>query len=76
MSISPRAEQNLNGIANNSLGLQVFATCPASASSDPLTYRQRVQDVARWSEAIGCRGNSGLHRQLVGGPVADFATRH
>lgn len=36
--------------------IDVFSTCPQSTAGDPKTYRQRVIEVARWSERIGCRG--------------------
>lgn len=36
--------------------IDVFSTCPQSDTGDPKTYRQRVAEVARWSEGIGCRG--------------------
>jgi alkanesulfonate monooxygenase len=34
----------------------MFSTCPQSCEGDRETYTQRVADVARWSEAAGCRG--------------------
>ena len=37
-------------------GIEVFSTCPSSATSDKVGYMQRVADVARWSERAGCRG--------------------
>lgn len=36
--------------------LEMFSTCPQSCEGDRETYTQRVADVARWSEAAGCRG--------------------
>src|SRR5690242_9576384 len=36
--------------------IDVFATCPQSLDTEPTQYRQRVKDVARWSEQAGCRG--------------------
>ena len=45
-----------NGIRDNALGLEVFSTCPQSKDADPMTYRRQVEEVARWSEQIGCRG--------------------
>ncbi|MVF21128.1 LLM class flavin-dependent oxidoreductase [Methylocaldum sp. BRCS4] len=36
--------------------IDVFSTCPQSTTGDPKSYRQRVIEVARWSERIGCRG--------------------
>jgi len=35
---------------------QVYSTCPQSKDVDRAQYRQRVIDVARWSEEFGCRG--------------------
>ncbi len=45
-----------NGIRDNALGLEVFSTCPQSKDGDPMAYRRQVENVARWSEQIGCRG--------------------
>ena len=36
--------------------VDVFATCPQSKDVDARTYRQRVAEVAQWSERGGCRG--------------------
>jgi alkanesulfonate monooxygenase len=36
--------------------IRVFATTPPSNGADPDTYLQRVTDIARWSEAVGCEG--------------------
>jgi len=38
------------------LQVEVFATCPQSSGEAWETYRQRVIDVARWSEQYGCKG--------------------
>ncbi len=37
-------------------GIEIFATCPQSAGVEGRSYRRHVADVARWSEAAGCRG--------------------
>ncbi len=37
-------------------GIEVFSTCPPSAGVPGDVYRDRVADVARWSEEAGCRG--------------------
>jgi alkanesulfonate monooxygenase len=36
--------------------IEIFSTCPESSRVPPELYRQRVNDVARWSEEAGCRG--------------------
>ena len=42
--------------------VELFTTCPPSASPTPgdavpgIAYREQVQEVARWSEAAGCKG--------------------
>jgi alkanesulfonate monooxygenase len=36
--------------------LEIFATCPQSKDCAPEDYVQRVVEVARWSEAVGCTG--------------------
>lgn len=36
--------------------VEIFSTCPESSRVPPELYRQRVIDVARWSEDAGCRG--------------------
>ena len=36
--------------------LQIFSTCPQSSGANPGTYLSNVADVARWSEAAGCKG--------------------
>jgi len=36
--------------------VSVFSTCPQSSDSEPAKYCARVTDVARWSEAAGCKG--------------------
>lgn len=36
--------------------IELFATCPQSTDYGPSEYRQRVADVARWSERQGCTG--------------------
>ena len=38
------------------LELDIFSTCPQAADSDRDDYAQRVIDVARWSERLGCKG--------------------
>jgi alkanesulfonate monooxygenase len=37
-------------------GIRVFSTCPASRDYGRESYRERVVEVARWSEAVGCEG--------------------
>ena len=37
-------------------GLELFATCPQSKDPHPGSYRERVAEVARWSERAGYRG--------------------
>lgn len=37
-------------------GLELFATCPQSKDVAPETYRQRVSEVARWTDRAGYRG--------------------
>jgi alkanesulfonate monooxygenase len=37
-------------------GVDVFATCAQSKLAEPNAYRRHVVEVARWSEAGGCRG--------------------
>lgn len=42
--------------------IELFTTCPPSAGPTPVAagpgapYREQVQEIARWSEAVGCRG--------------------
>jgi alkanesulfonate monooxygenase len=36
--------------------LSIFSTCPASADQEPQAYRERVAEVARWSDEAGCEG--------------------
>jgi alkanesulfonate monooxygenase len=36
--------------------VDLFSTCPQSRGADPATYVRSVQEAARWSEEIGCRG--------------------
>jgi alkanesulfonate monooxygenase len=36
--------------------LRVYATCPQSKDVDVSEYKDRVADVARWSEEAGCHG--------------------
>jgi len=36
--------------------VEIFSTCPESSRVAPELYRQQVIDVARWSDAAGCRG--------------------
>lgn len=36
--------------------VEVFSTCPPSSGAHLPSYRQQVIDIARWSEASGCRG--------------------
>jgi alkanesulfonate monooxygenase len=40
----------------NSVGVELFATCPQSKGVEGGAYLAQVADVARWSEEIGCRG--------------------
>ena len=42
--------------SNETKRFQVFSTCPPSHGADPLTYLERVREVARWSEEAGCEG--------------------
>jgi alkanesulfonate monooxygenase len=35
----------------------IFSTCPQSRDTPSAEYRNRVVDVARWSEAAGCEGS-------------------
>lgn len=44
----------LDGLTDT--GVEVFSTCVQSSDGDAETYRQRVADVARWSEQAGCKG--------------------
>ena len=34
----------------------VYSTCPPSGDTPPEQYHERVKEVARWSDACGCRG--------------------
>ncbi|MEM8564774.1 MAG: LLM class flavin-dependent oxidoreductase, partial [Pseudomonadota bacterium] len=36
--------------------LQIFSTCPQSKDYESDEYRQRVIEVAQWSEQLGCSG--------------------
>ncbi|HEX8344573.1 MAG TPA: LLM class flavin-dependent oxidoreductase [Actinoplanes sp.] len=36
--------------------VDVYTTCPSSHQWTPAEFRQRMTDVARWTEAAGCRG--------------------
>lgn len=36
--------------------LEIFSTCPQAVDFDRDAYAQRVVDVARWSERLGCKG--------------------
>jgi alkanesulfonate monooxygenase len=36
--------------------IEVFSTCPPSSGMAREQYLERVGDVARWSEAAGCKG--------------------
>ena len=38
------------------MNVEVFSTCPASSDGNLDTYMQRVIDVARWSDELGCKG--------------------
>ncbi len=38
------------------LELEIFSTCPQAMDSGREAYAQRVIDVARWSERLGCKG--------------------
>jgi len=41
---------------SNAQQVEIFSTCPQSNGESWETYRQRVIDVARWSEQYGCKG--------------------
>jgi len=43
-------------VATQDRGGELFSTCPPFEPEDLKQYRKRVIDVARWSEAAGCRG--------------------
>ncbi len=58
---------NQAGVDINGLGLcadkpagrievEIFSTCPESSRVAPELYRRQLIDVARWSDAAGCRG--------------------
>ena len=53
-----RSEQSMSrGVDGLSdVSLEVFSTCAQSSEGHPDSYRQRVADVARWSEQAGCKG--------------------
>ncbi len=59
--------------------IQLFSTCPPS-NGDGARYRERVADVARWSERAGCRGilvytdNSLLDPWLVSQVILESST--
>lgn len=36
--------------------VEIFSTCPESSRVAPEIYRQQLIEVARWSDAAGCRG--------------------
>lgn len=40
----------------NEVDITIFSTCPQSKDVERSAYRQRVIDVARWSEQAGCEG--------------------
>jgi alkanesulfonate monooxygenase len=42
--------------SDSSSRLELFATCPESSNPHPDPYRDRVTEVARWSERAGYRG--------------------
>lgn len=44
----------MDDVVNHSI--QLFSTCPPLNRSDGTSYRERIIDVARWSENAGCRG--------------------
>src|SRR5213594_12000 len=46
--------KSVNG--STDVGLEVFSTCTQSTDGDREAYVQRVADVARWSERVGCKG--------------------
>lgn len=37
-------------------GIRLFSTCPQSRDTPREQYRERITEVARWSEAAGCEG--------------------
>lgn len=61
-------------------GLQLFSTCPWS-SATPENYRNRVAQVAQWSEAAGCTGilvytdNSAVDPWLVAQVILESTER-
>jgi alkanesulfonate monooxygenase len=62
-------------------GIRVFATTPQSKGFEPGPYLQRVAEVARWSEAVGCEGtlvytdNSLVDPWLVSQVILDATER-
>jgi alkanesulfonate monooxygenase len=58
--------------------VQIFSTCPPSSGVEPASYRQRVIDVARWSEQGGYEGilvysdNSLLDPWLVAQVIIEY----
>jgi len=40
--------------------VEVFSTCPQSSAVEKVPYKQRIADVARWSEQFGYRPGSKL----------------
>ena len=41
--------------------VEVFSTCPQSSAVEKVPYKQRIADVARWSEQFGYTGILRLH---------------
>ena len=37
-------------------GFKIFSTCPPSALGSSETYLREVEQIARWSEDVGCEG--------------------
>jgi alkanesulfonate monooxygenase len=43
-------------VAGQDSRIEIFATCPQSKDVERSDYVRQVADIARWSEAAGCRG--------------------
>lgn len=60
--------------------VEVFSTCPPSSLAHLPSYRQQVIDIARWSEASGCKGilvysdNSQVDAWLVSDTIIQHTT--
>lgn len=60
--------------------VEVFSTCPPSSGAHLPSYRRQVIDIARWSEASGCKGilvysdNSQLDAWLVSDTIIQHTT--